>query len=137
MATGENGADVFMQVKNAQGNVTGRSMFDSLQNLIDQLDPSSGVPFNTASYNQAVADISSTISHVSTVRASVGARLQSLESMSSAASDADLQYASRLSDLQDLDYTEAISKLSNYQMQLEAAQLSFKTTSQLSLFNIL
>jgi len=137
MATGENGVDVFMQVKDAQGNVTGRSMFDSLQNLIDQLDPSSGVPFNTASYNQAVADISSTISHVSTVRASVGARLQSLESMSLAASDADFQYASRLSDLQDLDYTDAISKLSRYQMQLEAAQQSFKTTSQLSLFNIL
>jgi flagellar hook-associated protein 3 FlgL len=53
------------------------------------------------------------------------------------AKDADTQFSARLSDLQDLDYTEASSKLANYKMQLEAAQLSFKTISQLSLFNIL
>lgn len=137
METSENGIDVFMQVRDSQGNLTGRSMFDGLQNMIDILDSSSGVPYTDAAYKQALGDIASSVAHTSTVLASVGARMQSLESMTSAAQDVDVLHATRLSDLQDLDYTEAISKLSRYQMQLEAAQQSFKTTSQLSLFNIL
>jgi flagellar hook-associated protein 3 FlgL len=137
VATAENGIDVFMRVRDAQGNVTGRSMFDSLKNMIDLLDPASGVPFSTAAYDQAFGEISAAISHVSTERASVGARLNSLESMAITAEDTGFLYESRLSELQDLDYAEAISRLSQYQLQLEAAQLSFKQTSQLSLFSIL
>ena len=135
--TSENGFDVFMQVRNAQGEVTGRSMFDSLKNMIDILDPASGVPFTTAAYGQALDDTSAAIAHLSTVRASVGARLQSMESMTTSAEESGFLYDVRLSELVDLDYTEAISRLSRYQLQLEAAQLSFKQTSQLSLFNIL
>lgn len=137
IATSENGIDVFMQVRDAQGNVTGRSMFDSVKNMIDVLDPASGGPFTTADYDQALGDISGAISHLSTVRASVGARLNSLESMATTAEDTGFLYETRLSELQDLDYTEAISRLARYQLQLEAAQLSFKQTSELSLFNIL
>jgi flagellar hook-associated protein 3 FlgL len=137
MNISENGIDVFMQVRDAQGSVTGRSMFDSLKNMIDILDPASGVPFTTAAYGQSLDDTSAAIAHLSTVRASVGARLQSLDSMTTTAEDTGFLYESRLSELQDLDYTDAISQLSRFQLQLEAAQLSFKQTSQLSLFNIL
>jgi len=63
--------------------------------------------------------------------------MQSLSSLTSAAQDIDQLHDASLSALQDLDYTEAITKLSRFQMQLEAAQLSFRQTSQLSLFNIL
>jgi len=135
--TSENGLDVFMQVRDAQGDVTGRSMFDSLKNMIDILDPASGVLFTDAAYGQALDDTSAAIAHLSTVRASVGARLQSLESMTNSAEESGYLYEVRLSELVDLDYTDAISRLSRYQLQLEAAQLSFKQTSQLSLFNIL
>jgi len=137
MATSENGIDVFMQVRDAQGNLTGRSMFDSLKNMIEILDPSDAVPFSTAAYGQALDDMSSSIAHLSTVRASVGARMQSLQSLTSTAEDIGYHYDTRLSELQDLDYTDAISKLSRYQLQLEAAQKSFSQVSQLSLFNIL
>ncbi|KAB2926506.1 MAG: flagellar hook-associated protein 3 [Dechloromonas sp.] len=137
VATAENGFDVFMQVRDAQGGVTGRSMFDSLKNMIDILDPASGVPFTSADYGQALDDSAAAIAHLSSVRASVGARMQSLESMATTAENSDYLYETRLSELQDLDYTEAISLLSRYQLQLEAAQLSFKQTSQLSLFSIL
>lgn len=135
MNTTENGMDVFVRVRDESGAVTGRTAFEGLQNMIDILDGST--PYSTALYSQALGDLSSSLTHVSTVRSSVGARLQALDSMSSAAEDADLLHATRLSELQDLDYAEAITKLSRYQMQLEAAQLSFKQTSQLSLFNIL
>ncbi len=137
VATSENGLDVFMQVRDAEGNVTGRSMFDSLKNMIDILDPASGQPFTSASYNQALGDALSSIAHLSTVRASVGARMQSLDSVKTTAEDSDYLYKTRLSELQDLDYVDATAQLARLQLQLEAAQLSFKQTSQLSLFNIL
>ncbi|MDR1995064.1 flagellar hook-associated protein FlgL [Azonexus sp.] len=137
IATSENGLGVFMQVRDAQGNPTGRSMFDSLQNMIDILDPASGIPFTTAAYEQALGDTNASVAHLSTVRASVGARLQSLDSMATTANDSDYLYKVRLSELQDLDYYDAASQLAQLQLQLEAAQLSFKQTSQLSLFNIL
>lgn len=137
MATSENGQNVFMQVKDSQGNVSGRSIFDGLQNLVNMLDPASGVPFTTAAYSTSLGDLSNAISHVSTVQASVGARMNGLDSMTSSGQDAGLIFESKLSDLQDLDYTAAITQLSRSQMQLQAAQLSFKQTSQLSLFNIL
>lgn len=137
MAVRETGLDVFMQVKGSSGNVTGRSLFDSLQNMINILDPSSGVPYSDAAYAEALGDLSNAVTHLATVRGSVGARLSSLDSLTSAGEDTAYLYDVRLSELQDLDYTEAISRFSNYQMQLEAAQLSFKQTSQMSLFNIL
>mgnify|MGYP001193073556 CR=1 FL=1 len=133
----ESGLDVFMQVRDGTGALTGRSLFDSLQNLVDILDPASSVPFTTAAYTQAVDDLHASIDHVANRRASVGARLQSLASLTSSGEDVKLLHEQRLSELQDLDYTQAISDLSRLQVQLEASQLSFKQTSQLSLFNIL
>lgn len=137
MNVNENGLDVFMKVEDASGSVIGRSMFDSIQNMIDQLDSSSGVPYSQASYSQAFGDIKNAITHVVTVRASVGARMNSLDSLTAAGKDVNFNYDTRLSEIQDLDYTEAISRFSNYQTQLQAAQLSFKQINQLSLFNIL
>src|SRR5574343_637083 len=45
IATSESGADVFLRIKDSQGNLTGRSVFDGLQNLINIIDPSSGIPY--------------------------------------------------------------------------------------------
>lgn len=137
MATSENGQDVFMQIRDGQGNLTGKSIFDAVQNLVTILDPNSGVSFNNADYTEALGDIMGSLEHVNQTRASVGARLQALDSLTTTAEDNDFLYESRISELQDLDYASAITKLARYQLQLEAAQESFKRTSQLSLFNIL
>jgi len=137
MAITENGSDLFLKVRDSQGNLTGRSMFDSIQNMIDILDPSSGIPFSQASYNKSLGDIQASIDHVSTTQASVGARMQSLDSLTAVGQDVSVLYDQQLSNLQDLDYTKAISDLSKKTMQLQAAQQTFKQTSQLSLFSIL
>ena len=131
MATGESGMDVFMQVKDDQGNVTSRSLFDGVQNMIDILDGTR--PYTATDYSQALEDISSSIDHISTVRASVGSRLQSLEGLASMAEDVSYLYDVRLSELQDLDYTSALSQYSQVQLQLEAAQLIYKQNSHKSL----
>ena len=46
-----------------------------------------------------------------------------------------LTMQSALAEIQDLDYAEAISRLSAESVTLEAAQKSFVRTQQLSLFN--
>lgn len=135
MPVSESGLDTFMQVRDGQGNLTGRSIFDSLQNLIDILDPASGIPFTQAAYDQALGDVQASVDHVSNQRASVGARLQALDSLTSSGQNVGLVYTQQLSQLQDLDYAQAISQLSQKQMQLEAAQISFKQVSQLTLFS--
>lgn len=137
MSISEAGADVFMQVRDGQGNLTGRSMFDSIKNLTDILDPSSGVAFSQATYNQSLNDIRAAIESVSRVRASVGSRLAALDSLGETGQDVNLQYESRLSDLRDVDYSKAITDLTWQQTQLQASQKSFAQTNQLSLFNYL
>ena len=77
------------------------------------------------------------LDNVLTVRASVGSRLQELDALDYAGEDRHIQYSQILSDLQDLDYTEALTRLSQQQITLEAAQRSFVTVSGLSLFNFL
>jgi flagellar hook-associated protein 3 FlgL len=135
MAVSENGLDVFMQIRDSAGAVTGRSLFDSLKNMLSTIDGT--VPYSAATQAQVTADVSSALSHILGLRASVGARQNSLDGLTASGVDAGNLYDNRLSALQDLDYTAAISEFANYKMQLEAAQLSFKQVSQLSLFNIL
>jgi len=65
----------------------------------------------------------------------VGSRLKELDTLDSAGDDLDLQYASTLSGLQDLDVVKAISQFSQQQTTLQAAQKSFTAMSGLSLFN--
>ena len=137
MAVSESGMEVFMQVRDAQGNVVGQSMFDTVKNLIDLVDPSSGMTFTTAELDQMKTKVQATIDHVANVRATLGARLNAVDGLKTTASDINYLYDVRLSELQDLDYAEAISRYTLYQTQLEATQLTFKQTSQLSLFSIL
>lgn len=134
IATSESGQQVFMRITNASGDVQGRSIFDAVKNMIDNLDSSSGVT-PAPSYDQALGDLHAALDHVSRIRASVGASLNQLEALNTASGDMSVQYESRLAKVEGLDYAEAISRLSQQQMQLQAAQQSFAKTSQLSLFN--
>ena len=133
----KSGLDVFMQVRDGQGNVIGESVFDTIKNVVDLMDGSSGVPYSTAAVDQAIEQLDDAFKHISTMRATLGAAMNSVEALTAAGNDMDYLYDVRLSELQDLDFTEAISRFTRYQTQLEATQLTFKQTSQLSLFNIL
>ncbi len=48
-----------------------------------------------------------------------------------------LRLKTTMSNVQDLDYTEAITQMNKDQLALEAAQSSFAKISKLSLFNYL
>ena len=91
----------------------------------------------TAGLATGKANIDLSLDNVLTIRASAGSRLQELDALNSGGEDRSLQYSQILSELQDLDYTEALTRLSQQQFTLEAAQRSFVTISKLSLFSFL
>ena len=124
------GNDVFTDVRDSSGNLTGSSIFDSVKNMIDYLRGS-----GTVTYSAALDGINASMETVSRARATVGASLSSLESMTNTASDRALQYKTQLSNLEDLDYAKALTDVSQKKIQLEAAQATFASTSKLSLFD--
>ncbi|MEO1201593.1 MAG: flagellar hook-associated protein FlgL [Pseudomonadota bacterium] len=69
------------------------------------------------------------------VRTQVGSRLAAIESQTDTNASLGLTIQETLSALQDLDYAEALSRLSLNVTTLEAAQQSFVRTQQLSLFD--
>jgi flagellar hook-associated protein 3 FlgL len=116
-----------------------QSLFTTLSKLIDTLR----APANTAAEKKALSDglaeaggnLSAGLDNVLAVRSSLGTRMKELDTLDSAGSDADVQYASTLQNLQDLDYVKAISQFTQQQTTLDAAQKSFKSMSSLSQFN--
>jgi flagellar hook-associated protein 3 FlgL len=70
-------------------------------------------------------------------RAEVGSRLNQLDIVKDEQEELKLINRGLISDLNDLDYNEAISRLSFQSFVLEAAQKSFAKVSALSLFNFL
>jgi len=68
-------------------------------------------------------------------RSSLGARLNTLESIRETQGDVEALTLGVLSELQDLDYAEAISQLTLEDTILQAAQQSFTRVTNLSLFN--
>jgi flagellar hook-associated protein 3 FlgL len=111
----------------------GQDLFQTLNDLITLLNtPGMPNPATLTAHNSA---LTSALDNVSTVRASLGTRLQELEQLDYAGDDRGLQYAQVLLELQDLDYTEALTRLSQQEFVLQAAQQSFAKTASLSLFD--
>ncbi|MEG1051043.1 MAG: flagellar hook-associated protein FlgL [Janthinobacterium sp.] len=115
------------------------SLFTTVKNLIGVLrQPGSGDAGQarlTNGLNAAHNILDTAYDNVLSVRADVGARMKELDYLGSAGDDLDIQYATTLSDLQDLDMVKAISNFSQQQVTLQAAQKTFTSISGLSLFN--
>lgn len=117
---------------------TRQSLFQTLQNLVDLLQTPAQPPAGGARLANGIAagllDLDQGLDHILTVRAAGGSRLKELDSLQSMSEDLSLQYQQTLSQLQDLDFAKAISRISQQQAYLEAAQKSFLKVSGLSLF---
>jgi flagellar hook-associated protein 3 FlgL len=85
----------------------------------------------------ALQQIDQSIDHVLGVRAEVGSRLSALDSAAQAREDLDIELQSTLSELRDLDYAEAISRLNQQLVGLQAAQETYTRIAGLSLFDYL
>jgi flagellar hook-associated protein 3 FlgL len=118
-----------------------QSVFTTITSLIDTLrSPTIGSAGKAAlanGLNQASDNMKSAYDTVLTARSSIGSRLTELDSLDSTGDDLNIQYASTLSDLVDLDLVKTYSLFTQQQVTLTAAQKSFTTMSGLSLFNFI
>lgn len=118
-----------------------QSVFTTVTDLISALRAPADTPASKAALsnklNTAMDNLKSAHDTVLTVQASVGAYMKELDYLDSAGDDLMIQHTTTLDDLQGLDVVKAISDFSQQQMTLQAAQMSFKTMSGLSLFNVI
>lgn len=115
-----------------------QSIFTTLADLAAQLrQPGSGAAQTGLSNALAVANsnLQNAMDNVLSVHASVGSRLQELDSLDTTGDQNDVRYTSAMSDLQDLDMVKTISLYAQQQTAFQAAQKSFTMMSGLSLFN--
>lgn len=119
----------------------GNDVFATLTDIVNLLntpitDAASQAAFS-AGLATAINGMQTSVDNVLNVRASIGARLNELDSLDVAGQNKDFQYAKSLSEIQDLDYASALSDLAKNQTIMEAAQKSFVSTTQLSLFDFI
>ncbi|QSI78755.1 MULTISPECIES: flagellar hook-associated protein FlgL [Niveibacterium] len=109
-------------------------IFNTIKTFVGALENSSGAALNTQ-VTQTLGKLDKALDNVLRVTASVGSRVNEVQAAESVGSQADLQYASTISRLTDLDYAQASSDVSQKTVALQAAQQAFVKTTGLSLFN--
>ncbi len=127
IAAGDNGR-FLMDIPAAAGGVTdiGKIMYDLAVNLeSDSADPN------------ALTDLDAALNEVLNVRASVGSRVNAVEDQKNANDALIVAAKSVRSDLEDLDYAEAIGRFNQQLAALQASQQSFIKVQGLSLFNFI
>ena len=125
---GDSGDVVFMRVDDGLGGVN--SVFDTLNEFVNDLEA------NNPS-TSTLTKIDSAMDQMLTVRASIGARMNSVENQRNANDTFSLLLQENLSELKDLDYADAVSRFEQQMLALQAAQQSFIKIEGLSLFNYL
>jgi flagellar hook-associated protein 3 FlgL len=118
-----------------------QSVFTTLQKLVTLLNKPVVNAADRAALAGGVAEALTNIDNASgkalAARAMMGSRMNEIDSLQTVSSSQDISLKTALSSVEDVDYAEAISLLSRQQMALEAAQKSFVSTTQLSVFKLL
>jgi len=114
--------------------VFGTSGTDSLFEIVDEL--AAGLK-NDNPPAGALDKLTSSLEKVLTVQATIGARLNALDRQENLNEDDILGMQTVLSETEDLDFAEAISKFNLQSVSLQAAQQAYTKVQGLSLFNFL
>ena len=126
VTTGDTGSDVFLKVDDGAGSVS--SMFNVVYDFIVDLEA------NNPS-TSTLTRLDSALDEVLTTRASIGARLNTIDNQRNINDSFNLILQQNRSTLEDLDYAEAISRFERQMLVLQASQQSFVKIEGLSLFN--
>jgi flagellar hook-associated protein 3 FlgL len=121
---------------------TNQSVFTTVQNLVTALQSgASNSSTATAQLNNsignAINNIDQALGQTSNVRASVGARLNSITTQQSVSGSQQVQLQTTISSLQSLDFASAITTLDQQNTTLSAALQAFTLTKGLSLFKFI
>ncbi|MFN6102747.1 MAG: flagellar hook-associated protein FlgL [Burkholderiales bacterium] len=126
------GSDAFTNVvrDDGKGGRVGIGFFQAMGDLIEAVKSS-----NRVAIQRGISEIDTLQQGLSDATAQVGTDLNVVDSQNNVLDEITLRLKTTMSDIQDLDYTEAITKMNKDQLALEAAQSSFAKISKLSLFN--
>ncbi len=118
-----------------------QDMFTTLDQLITSIeqpvtDDASRTRMNN-SLNSGLLAVDQALGNILDIRTQVGSRLAAIETQLDNNSAFSLTLQETIGELEDLDFAEALSRLSSQISVLEAAQQSFVRTQGLSLFNFL
>jgi flagellar hook-associated protein 3 FlgL len=128
------GTDVYTRVirDDGKGNKTGIDFFQALDDLVAAVKTS-----DYKSIQRGISEIDTLQNGISEGLGQIGADLTVVDMQNNVLDQVVLQLKTTKSDVEDLDYTEAITRMNKDQLALEAAQSSFAKISQLSLFKFL
>jgi flagellar hook-associated protein 3 FlgL len=116
-----------------------QSLTDTIYRLKDALDSLEDNPEDSEILKNLLANTLDNLDYaqasISQVRSEVGARLNIIENTEAQSADIDLVSKEVLSKLSDVDFAEAVSRLTLQTFLLETAQQSYAKIQNLSLFN--
>lgn len=138
-----NGARVVLQGAPADGDVFDiestprQSVFATIDEIASVLEDGS----STTAVNNALAsgltNLDQAIGNILEVQTDVGVRLNRIDSQQEINEEFNLQLQTTLSDIEDVDFAEAVSRLNLQLVALQAAQQTYVTAQRQSLFNFL
>jgi len=126
------GSDAFVRLvrDDGKGNPVGVGFFQALADMVDSVKNT-----DRPNIQRGIKEIDAMQQSISYATARVGTDMNVVDSQGAVLDEITLRLKTTLSDVQDLDYTEAITKMNKDQLALESAQSTFAKISKLSLFN--
>ena len=126
------GSDAYVRVvrDDGKGGKTGVDFFQALDDLVTAVKSS-----DHTNIQRGISEVDALQQGVSDGLAQVGTDLTVVDMQNSVLDEVVLRLKATRSDVEDLDYTEAITRMNKDQLALQAAQSGFSKISQLSLFN--
>lgn len=113
------------------------AVFDNLRDFYNLLGQNPRPATYTTQLNTIMSGLDAAQVRLSTTEASIGSRRSENETLQSVGQNLDVQYQTRLSNLDGLDLAKTISDFTLAQTALQYSQLTFQKVSGLSLFNYL
>ena len=132
MQLGISGSDIFGSVEHlntSTGETSRIDLFATLNNMHSALLTNNG-----DAIRESLDKVSSVHEHVIAQQSNIGSRMKRVETLTHAVEDKDYTYKVLQSNMEDLDYIEAASRLKNQSLALQAGQQTFTKLSDLSLF---
>ena len=147
MTVAHTGDNVFMSItSNATKEPDGSASETNLFKMLDSAIAALKVPQNDAdaATKQTFQDamdktnrgLGNALNNVLTVRAEIGTQLSEIDTLNAQGDDRDVIYNSQMSDLVNVDYTEAASSYTMQQTALQASYKTFTDMSKMSLFKM-
>jgi len=129
------GTDAFVSISRTNaitGKPEGVGFFKVMDDLVAGINDS-----NSAAMQRGVIEMSSLLNGLSLAHADIGTDMNVVEQQTGVIEDNILNLKSNLSNVEDLDYATAITKMNQQMLSLQAAQSSFSKMAELTLFNYL